>query len=66
MRILLTLVPAIIPWDQLNDSGVVPHGVDVHCIAGLIKVSGTIPLFWEQKWFQELPGGLLDALPTGE
>jgi hypothetical protein len=24
--------------DQLNNSGVVPDGVDVHCIAGLIKV----------------------------
>jgi hypothetical protein len=38
LNILLTLVPATIPWDQLNNSG-----VDVHCIAGLIKVSGTVP-----------------------
>ncbi|KAL5219993.1 hypothetical protein ABZP36_024706 [Zizania latifolia] len=37
--------------DQLN-SGVVPEGVDVHCLAGLIKA-----------WFRELPGGTLDALP---
>ncbi|CAD6227912.1 unnamed protein product [Miscanthus lutarioriparius] len=41
--------------DQLNNSGVVPDGVDVHCIAGLVKA-----------WFRELPGGLLDALPAEE
>ncbi|PVH37450.1 hypothetical protein PAHAL_5G006800 [Panicum hallii] len=41
--------------DQLNTSGVVPDGVDVHCLAGLIKA-----------WFRELPGGLLDALPADE
>lgn len=41
--------------DQLNASGVVPDGVDVHCLAGLIKA-----------WFRELPGGLLDALPADE
>ncbi|KAL6613745.1 hypothetical protein ACP70R_036015 [Stipagrostis hirtigluma subsp. patula] len=40
--------------DQLN-SGVVPDGVDVHCLAGLIKA-----------WFRELPGGLLDSLPAEE
>ncbi|KAI9072705.1 hypothetical protein K1719_043634 [Acacia pycnantha] len=36
--------------DQLN-SGVVPRGVDVHCLAGLIKA-----------WFRELPRGVLDSL----
>ncbi|OVA10011.1 CRIB domain [Macleaya cordata] len=36
--------------DQLN-SGVVPDGVDVHCLAGLIKA-----------WFRELPSGVLDPL----
>ncbi|KAF7823222.1 rho GTPase-activating protein 5 [Senna tora] len=36
--------------DQLN-SGVVPQGVDVHCLAGLIKA-----------WFRELPRGVLDSL----
>ncbi|KAJ4841967.1 Rho GTPase-activating protein 1 [Turnera subulata] len=36
--------------DQLN-SGVVPEGVDVHCLAGLIKA-----------WFRELPAGVLDSL----
>ncbi|KAK9170387.1 hypothetical protein Syun_002527 [Stephania yunnanensis] len=36
--------------DQLN-SGVVPDGVDVHCLAGLIKA-----------WFRELPQGVLDPL----
>ncbi|OEL14825.1 Rho GTPase-activating protein 2 [Dichanthelium oligosanthes] len=41
--------------DQLNSSGVVPDGVDVHCLAGLIKA-----------WFRELPGGLLDSLPADE
>ncbi|TKW19045.1 hypothetical protein SEVIR_5G472000v4 [Setaria viridis] len=41
--------------DQLNNSGVVPDGVDVHCLAGLIKA-----------WFRELPGGVLDSLPADE
>ncbi|KAJ1287246.1 hypothetical protein BS78_03G416100 [Paspalum vaginatum] len=48
--------------DQLNSTGVVPDddddsggGVDVHCLAGLIKA-----------WFRELPGGLLDSLPADE
>ncbi|CAI9100368.1 OLC1v1037349C2 [Oldenlandia corymbosa var. corymbosa] len=35
---------------QLN-KGVVPHGIDVHCLAGLIKA-----------WFRELPTGILDCL----
>ncbi|KAK1435046.1 hypothetical protein QVD17_00805 [Tagetes erecta] len=36
--------------NQLN-SGVVPDGIDVHCLAGLIKA-----------WFRELPTGVLDPL----
>ncbi|KAL7611875.1 hypothetical protein Lser_V15G06562 [Lactuca serriola] len=36
--------------NQLN-SGVVPNGIDVHCLAGLIKA-----------WFRELPRGVLDPL----
>ncbi|KAG9153584.1 hypothetical protein Leryth_008514 [Lithospermum erythrorhizon] len=36
--------------DQLN-RGVVPDGIDVHCLAGLIKT-----------WFRELPRGILDPL----
>ncbi|XP_072961815.1 rho GTPase-activating protein 1-like isoform X2 [Typha angustifolia] len=40
--------------DQLN-RGVVPDGIDVHCLAGLIKA-----------WFRELPSGLLDSLPPEE
>ncbi|KAL5579792.1 hypothetical protein UlMin_012234 [Ulmus minor] len=36
--------------DQLN-SGIVPEGIDVHCLAGLIKA-----------WFRELPIGILDSL----
>ncbi|KAK7324856.1 hypothetical protein VNO77_28739 [Canavalia gladiata] len=36
--------------DQLN-LGVVPQGIDVHCLAGLIKA-----------WFRELPTGILDSL----
>ncbi|KAJ9554797.1 hypothetical protein OSB04_009411 [Centaurea solstitialis] len=36
--------------NQLN-SGVVPEGIDVHCLAGLIKA-----------WFRELPTGVLDPL----
>lgn len=36
--------------DQLN-RGVVPDGIDVHCLAGLIKA-----------WFRELPSGVLDSL----
>ncbi|CAI9769606.1 unnamed protein product [Fraxinus pennsylvanica] len=36
--------------NQLNN-GVVPCGVDVHCLAGLIKA-----------WFRELPTGVLDSL----
>ncbi|XP_022979297.1 rho GTPase-activating protein 5-like isoform X1 [Cucurbita maxima] len=35
---------------QLN-SGVVPRGIDVHCLAGLIKA-----------WLRELPTGVLDTL----
>ncbi|KAB5519733.1 hypothetical protein DKX38_024052 [Salix brachista] len=36
--------------DQLN-KGVIPEGIDVHCLAGLIKA-----------WFRELPTGVLDFL----
>lgn len=36
--------------DQLN-KGAVPHGIDVHCLAGLIKA-----------WLRELPAGVLDTL----
>ncbi|KQK00770.1 hypothetical protein BRADI_3g51700v3 [Brachypodium distachyon] len=36
--------------EQLN-RGVVPDGVDLHCLAGLIKA-----------WFRELPSGVLDSL----
>lgn len=36
--------------EQLN-RGVVPNGIDVHCLAGLIKA-----------WFRELPTGVLDPL----
>ncbi|PIA48793.1 hypothetical protein AQUCO_01300016v1 [Aquilegia coerulea] len=36
--------------DQLN-RGLVPYGIDVHCLAGLIKA-----------WFRELPKGVLDSL----
>ncbi|XP_062222445.1 rho GTPase-activating protein 5-like [Phragmites australis] len=36
--------------DQLN-MGLVPDGVDLHCLAGLIKA-----------WFRELPSGVLDSL----
>ncbi|KAF3439421.1 hypothetical protein FNV43_RR17699 [Rhamnella rubrinervis] len=36
--------------DQLN-RGTVPEGIDVHCLAGLIKA-----------WFRELPVGVLDSL----
>ncbi|MCD7452643.1 hypothetical protein HAX54_017703 [Datura stramonium] len=37
--------------NQLNSRGVVPYGIDVHCLAGLIKA-----------WFRELPTGVLDSL----
>lgn len=36
--------------DQLN-RGVIPDGIDIHCLAGLIKA-----------WFRELPAGVLDPL----
>ncbi|KAF5195405.1 Rho gtpase-activating protein [Thalictrum thalictroides] len=36
--------------NQLN-RGLVPYGIDVHCLAGLIKA-----------WFRELPKGVLDSL----
>lgn len=36
--------------EELN-RGVVPDGVDMHCLAGLIKA-----------WFRELPSGVLDSL----
>ncbi|KAL8496354.1 hypothetical protein ACS0TY_020169 [Phlomoides rotata] len=38
--------------DQLN-RGVIPGGIDVHCLAGLIKA-----------WFRELPRGVLDSLSS--
>uniref|UniRef100_A0ACD5XF00 Uncharacterized protein n=1 Tax=Avena sativa TaxID=4498 RepID=A0ACD5XF00_AVESA len=44
--------------DHLDLAGATPEddaGVDVHCLAGLIKA-----------WFRELPGGLLGALPEEE
>ena len=37
--------------DRLN-SGIVPYGIDVHCLSGLIKA-----------WFRELPSGVLDPIP---
>ncbi|XP_073038184.1 rho GTPase-activating protein 1-like [Primulina eburnea] len=38
--------------DQLN-RGVIPEGIDVHCLAGLVKA-----------WFRELPKGILDSLSS--
>ncbi|XP_019093406.1 PREDICTED: rho GTPase-activating protein 5-like [Camelina sativa] len=38
--------------EELN-KGVLPEGVDIHCLAGLIKA-----------WFRELPRGILDPLPS--
>ncbi|KAJ0260184.1 Rho GTPase-activating protein 5 [Hirschfeldia incana] len=38
--------------EELN-KGVVPEGIDVHCLSGLIKA-----------WFRELPRGILDSLPS--
>lgn len=38
--------------EQLN-KGIIPDGIDVHCLAGLIKA-----------WFRELPRGVLDPLPS--
>ncbi|PIN22525.1 hypothetical protein CDL12_04760 [Handroanthus impetiginosus] len=40
--------------NQLN-KGVVPPGIDVHCLSGLIKA-----------WFRELPSGVLDTLTPGQ
>ncbi|CAL0302189.1 unnamed protein product [Lupinus luteus] len=40
--------------DQLNN-GLVPDGIDVHCLSGLIKA-----------WFRELPTGVLDSLTPEE
>uniref|UniRef100_J3N641 Rho-GAP domain-containing protein n=1 Tax=Oryza brachyantha TaxID=4533 RepID=J3N641_ORYBR len=37
--------------EQLN-SGIVPDGIDIHCLSGLIKA-----------WFRELPSGVLDSIP---
>ncbi|KAG6483443.1 rho GTPase-activating protein 5-like [Zingiber officinale] len=39
---------------QLNN-GIVPEGIDVHCLAGLLKA-----------WFRELPSGLLDSLSSDQ
>ncbi|ONK56289.1 uncharacterized protein A4U43_C10F6190 [Asparagus officinalis] len=36
--------------EQLN-TGSIPEGIDLHCLAGLIKA-----------WFRELPSGVLDSL----
>ncbi|KAK9153651.1 hypothetical protein Sjap_001131 [Stephania japonica] len=36
---------------ELLNSGILPEGVEVHCLAGLIKA-----------WFRELPSGVLDPL----
>lgn len=36
---------------QYLNKGIVPKGVDLHCLAGLIKA-----------WFRELPKGILDSL----
>lgn len=52
--------------DQLN-SGVIPDGVDVHCLAGLIKVSSnlfwlffyihhTFHMFFCESWFKYIWG----------
>ena len=64
--------------EQLN-KGMIPDGIDVHCLAGLIKVSSSysLPLKsnWNlkfmvmmcvcvQAWFRELPRGVLDPLPS--
>ncbi|CAD5319664.1 unnamed protein product [Arabidopsis thaliana] len=38
--------------EELN-KGVLPIGIDIHCLAGLIKA-----------WFRELPKGVLDSLPS--
>jgi len=38
--------------EELN-KGVLPEGIDIHCLAGLIKA-----------WFRELPKGVLDSLPS--
>lgn len=38
--------------EELN-KGVLPEGIDIHCLAGLIKA-----------WFRELPRGVLDSLPS--
>ncbi|XP_039034901.1 rho GTPase-activating protein 5-like [Hibiscus syriacus] len=40
--------------EQLNRAAI-PDGIDVHCLAGLIKA-----------WFRELPSGVLDSLPPEE
>ncbi|GMI98963.1 ROP guanosine triphosphatase (GTPase)-activating protein 3 [Hibiscus trionum] len=40
--------------DMLN-KGVVPRGIDVHCLAGLIKA-----------WLRELPSGVLDSLTPAQ
>ncbi|EPS65183.1 hypothetical protein M569_09593, partial [Genlisea aurea] len=38
--------------EELN-KGIVPDGIDVHCLAGLIKA-----------WFRELPNGILDSVSS--
>ncbi|KAK1321741.1 hypothetical protein QJS10_CPA03g01920 [Acorus calamus] len=47
--------------DQLN-KGVVPQGVDLHCLAGLIKVGGKQRDDNDTAWFRELPTGVLDPI----
>ncbi|CAF2082009.1 unnamed protein product [Brassica napus] len=62
--------------EQLN-KGMIPDGIDVHCLAGLIKVSSSFSLSLKSKWnlnlmmcvcvqawFRELPRGVLDPLPS--
>lgn len=41
----------IFPRSLSLNKGIVPHGIDIHCLAGLIKA-----------WFRELPTGVLDSL----
>ncbi|XP_020595095.1 rho GTPase-activating protein 2-like, partial [Phalaenopsis equestris] len=40
---------------QLSKLGVLPDGIDVHCLASLIKA-----------WFRELPEGVMDSLSPGQ
>ncbi|XP_022864348.1 rho GTPase-activating protein 4-like, partial [Olea europaea var. sylvestris] len=66
--------------EQLNN-GKVPHNIEVHCLAGLIKnfsnqknlmlckclyIASTSSNGALQAWFRELPRGVLDSLPQDE